>query len=488
MLRDIQNTSRDLHHNSLTHFPMKTTLPKTPSSHLLVRRTAVLAACTALHMVPCLFAQTEAPKPAQPAEAQQSSTKLYSMKFSGGSVEAMSKELKAAFPKDNVVVSSSLQHLNGHGIGEFEVRDVRLKELGRTIEFLSDGKLIVEVVESEDGSTGNIWRFGSLLANTPASVFTLQMRSVAAPYLFRDKEKAERVGKDATNAEAGRLKRILETTRAGYNDIVGGARVELLPDQHLFVIVGSEAGIAGMEGFIKAAEQLAMEEVTKKEALAASLTPKMRAVLAPHLFNNPARLDRVTKECEEAQKEWLLSYHDVNARVGLKDGVSLVHAIRVVQRPDQKLFMLIGLEDGIAGIETLIQAAEKNAANEDAMLLAEDAKKAKIVDLEKQLNFLERSLTNEKELMVRRQRALANDREEATKALGKLIVHLQLRDAKDLSEEQLEQLIAEKEASIKNFDRMLAEGDPKSISQIDQLSKAVLDAKMRLEAAHSRAK
>jgi len=142
----------------------------------------------------------------------------------------------------------------------------------------------VEVTESDDGATGNTWRIGSRLANTPPSLFKLQMRSVAAPYLFHDKEKAERVRKDAVELEGRRLERILETTRAGYNDIVGGARVEMLPEQYIFVIIGTEDGIAGVESFIKAAEQLAMEEAAKKEALAASLAPKMRAVLAPHLF------------------------------------------------------------------------------------------------------------------------------------------------------------------------------------------------------------
>jgi hypothetical protein len=224
----------------------------------------------------------------------------------------------------------------------------------------------VEVSESEDGATGNIWRIGSRLANTPSSLFKLQMRSVAAPYLFKEKEKAERVSKDAQVMEAGRLKRILETTRAGYNDVVGGVRVEMLPDQQLFVIVGTEDGIAGVESFIKAAEQLAMEEAIKKEALAASRAPKMRAIPAPHLFSNEDRLKQVMKECDDAQGLWLMSYEDLIQQVGLKEGRGLIRSVRVEQRPDQKLFVLIGLEDGIVGVETLILAAERNAAERDA--------------------------------------------------------------------------------------------------------------------------
>lgn len=263
-------------------------------------RAMIVFSATALLLAPGLRAQTSAPTPAQIPAAQPGATKLYSMKFSGGSVQALQKELKAAFPKDNVVVSGSLQYLSGHGIGDFEVRDVRLKELGRTIEFLSDSKLIVEVVESEDGVGGNIWRIGSRLANTPASLFKLQMRSVAAPHLFRDPAKAERVAKDAQDVEAGRLKRIVETTRAGFNDIVGGARVEMLPDQSLFVIVGSEDGIAGVESFIKAAEQIAAEKRAEEKAREEMVRQANQAEIKAQQAARAMR-DELAQQCEFAK-------------------------------------------------------------------------------------------------------------------------------------------------------------------------------------------
>jgi hypothetical protein len=453
--------------------------PSRPTTHLV--RAASLFSATALLLSPCLHAQSEAPKPAPADKAQTGPAKLYSMKFSGGGVEDLEKELKAAFPKDNVVVSGTSKLMEMPNLGDFEVRDVQLKELGRTIEFLSDSKLIVEVTEGENGATGNTWRIGNRLANTPPSLFKLQMRSVAAPYLFKDKDNAPRVKQAAETLEEGRLDRIMETTRAGYNDIIGGARVEMLPDQHLFVIVGSEDGIAGIESFIKAAEQLAMEEATKIEALAATIAPKMRAVPAPHLFNNEARLKRVKEECDNAQEVWVLSYLDLLARVGADDERSGVCGIRVQPRPDQKLFMLIGLEDGIAGLETLILAAEKNAADEDAALTAE---KAKIEDLQQQLDLAERSLDNERIVMERRQQELAVEKEAITDDLEQL----RLRDAKDLSPEKRAHLIAEKNAAIKNIDRILAEGASKSMAQMDQWAQVILETRVRLETAQSKAK
>lgn len=345
--------------------PLTTQVPRTnPHPHRL-RAVSVLAAA-ALLLAPTLHAQSDAPEPAPSHEAQPGTTLLYSMKFSGGSVESLEHEMKAAFPKDNVIFTPSARNVRMN-LDEFEIRDARLKELAKTIEFLTDGKLIVEV--TEDSATANIWRIGSRLAMTPPTLFQLKMRSVAAPHLFRDKEKAVKVKKDAEDLEQFRLKRVLESSRAGYNDVLGAVRLELLPDQNMFVLVGNEDGIAGMESFIKAAEQLAVDEEAKKEALAASLAPTIRAVLAPHLFDNEVRLERVINEFKSAQKMWTDSHMDLMQMAGIDDRPL---GIRIEPRRDQKLFMLIGTERAIAGMESLVLAAEKNAAEQYAEAKAID--------------------------------------------------------------------------------------------------------------------
>lgn len=339
--------------------PLTTQVPRTNPHPRRLLAVCVFAAA-ALRLAPTLNAQSDAPEPPPTHEAQPGTTLLYSMKFSGGSVESLEREMKAAFPKDNVIFTPSARNVRLN-LDAFEIRDARLKELAKTIEFLTDGKLIVEV--TEDGAAANIWRIGSRLAMTPPTLFQLKMRSVAAPHLCRDKEKAMKVKKDAEDLEQDRLKRILESSRAGYNDVLGAVRLELLPDQNMFVLVGNEDGIAGMESFIKAAEQLAVDEEAKKEALATSLAPTMRAVLVPHLFNNETRLERVIKEIESVQRLWIASQIDLMQMAGI-DGPPRV--IRIEPRRDQKLFMLIGSEKAIDGMESLVLAAEKNAAEQDA--------------------------------------------------------------------------------------------------------------------------
>ena len=85
--------------------------------------------------------------------------------------------------------------------------------------------------------------------------------------------------------------------------------------------------------------------------------------------------------------------------------------------------------------------------------------------------------------MMERRESLRAEKDAITKALE----DLQLGGAKELRPEKRAQLIAEKDASIKNIDRMLAEGDSKSMAQIDQLSRVILETRIRLEAAHSKA-
>lgn len=319
-----------------------------------------------LILVPCFAAESDAPRRSPVQGAQSNATRLYSMKFLGRNVESLEQTLKAVFPKDNVVVAPSAKYVM---LDSFEIRDVRLKELGKTIEFLSDGRLSVEISEMEEGAVGNIWRIGPKKTTGARETPTLKMRSIAAPHLFKDEEQVGRLIKDTKNLEQIRLSRMEESVMVRGGDLFGVAQTKLepLPQQKLFVIMGTEEGIAGVESFIKAAEQLAAEAAARKLALADSLAPKLRAVLAPHLFANPERLARVQDECNNVQEKWTKSQMDLMKMAGMdnpRGGISLE------PRREQKIFLLIGSDEGIAGMESLILAAERNAAEEDAQKMA----------------------------------------------------------------------------------------------------------------------
>jgi len=306
------------------------------------------------------------------ATTTEKGVQLFSMRFQTASVVRLQSTLQRAFPRDNVVVGASAEQVE---LPFFEIRNVRLSELARTIEFLSEGRLSVEVVEKDADMPGNVWRIAA--KSSPAPAAAVKMRSVAAPHLFADEKKLDRVQRDAEEMEKMRLG-IVENGRMGLQGVdpitqrVIETQVKRLTSQRVFVLIGSEDGVAGMEGFIKAAEQRAADDAAAKDALAAAIAPKMHAVAAPHLFANDARLKGFMKEAETMRKEW-----DDLARFLTKEaGSNADSTLRVgtfEPRSDQKVFVILGSDEAITGMESLIKSAEQLAADEDAKTAAREA-------------------------------------------------------------------------------------------------------------------
>lgn len=302
------------------------------------------------------------------ATVTEKGTQLYSMRFQADSVARLQSTLQRAFPKDNVVVSDSTERIR---LPFFELRNVRLSELARTIEFLSEGSLSVEVVEKDGDMPGNIWRIAA--KSSPVAATAVKMRSVAAPHLFADEKKLEGVEFDAKNMEMIRQKIATDSAMAGHGDPnhVNGVQLQKLTSQKVFVLIGSEDGVAGLESFIKAAEQRAAEEAAAKDALAAANMPKMRAVAAPHLFAHDERIVHFMKAANTMREKWDAVTNLLKKEFGASaDGVVRLEIVE--PRPDQRGFVLIGSEGGIAGMESLIKIAEQRAADEDAQLEALD--------------------------------------------------------------------------------------------------------------------
>ena len=79
----------------------------------------------------------------------------------------------------------------------FEIRNVRLDELARSIAFLSQGALTVEVADQM--GYGKIWRIG-----TPEAP-TFKMRAVAVPHLFADAARVQALVESAQRTDRLRL-------------------------------------------------------------------------------------------------------------------------------------------------------------------------------------------------------------------------------------------------------------------------------------------
>lgn len=280
--------------------------------------------------------------------------KLYAVKFDGGPILKLRDSLRAQFSADNVVLSESVGRTH---LPPFEIRNVRIAEIGRTIEFLGEGQLRVEV--TENAGSGNVWLIGR--KNLAEAAATVKMRSVAAPNLFANEKALADIQKAAEKVEMARR------GMAQINGVDSGFRGvswEPLRSQSIFAIIGDEDGVAGLESLIQVAEQAQAKAVADllREA------PKMKAVAAPHLFAMQERVDRFL---EEYRVMTAVHHKVIDGRwetAGFGDGGSDAYQANIHTRPDADLFMLVGHPDAIAGIESLIQAAEQLAAAEDAIL------------------------------------------------------------------------------------------------------------------------
>ena len=357
---------------------MKSTASDPESTGMPARPPLVLALAASLLLAPCLPAQTPAtpvpggaaqPRPQSEAEPKDPSSPdalppgtpsgemFHSLKFDGGTVSKLHDSLRREFPSDNFVLSESVERL---GLPGFELRNVRLVEIGRTIEFLSEGQLGVEV--AANAGAGNIWRIGR---KNPAEISaTVKMRSVAAPNLIANPKALEGILQAAEEMEMDRINRMgmIKGARGDFQ----GARLQPLSGQGIIAIMGGEEGVAGLEHLIQVAEQDQARQVVARTLE----TPRMKAVAAPHLFVDEERLGRFLQEFQIMTSVLgdKIDYRWETA--GIPDQAPLYEA-EIHPRREESIFMILGSEDAIAGAESLIQAAEQLAAVEDAR---EDAK------------------------------------------------------------------------------------------------------------------
>ncbi len=337
------------------------------TSHTLARRGPILAAAASLLFASCLFAQTSAPttkvpsSQVSPEENPPKATikKIHSLKFEGHEAWDLNYALRGQLSAENVVVTGTAWRMP---MPAFELRNVTLTEIAHTIEFLSEGKLRVEVLENPGG--GAVWLIGA--NNFAAAAASVKMRAVAAPNLFAD-DKA--VSEIQEAAEAMQLARARMATVYRGGDFARGASLEPLKSQKIFVVTGDEAGVAGLESLIKAAEQRLADASAANVASLSANAPKMRAVPAPHIFAKERRWKEMLVLAEKTRGSWA----DLNSELLKASGSERSPAFRfalpwvkVDPRAEQKVFILMGTEAAIAGMESLINAAEKLAAGEDA--------------------------------------------------------------------------------------------------------------------------
>lgn len=219
---------------------------------------AMLAALlTALMLVPTGHALAQEQPPAKAWSAgSENSGNLYSINFEGGRVTALRQLWLNAFTNDNFLIATSAERVE---LPAFQMRDMSLTELARSIAFLSQGALTVEVVRGNVGGPGNIWRVAR--PSQEALSQKLKMRAVAAPNLFANEATVSRFLEQAEGVQRQLAEGFIDLEKAGSPVQWMGTRILPLRTQRVFVLMGTDEGISGLESLIKAAEQTAGQPV-----------------------------------------------------------------------------------------------------------------------------------------------------------------------------------------------------------------------------------
>lgn len=215
------------------------------------------ALMAALLLVTSVNSQAGDPPPAKArSTAGEKGGLLYSMNFEAGSVSDLKRAWMDAFTNDNFLITASAERVELPG---FQMRDMSLTELARSIAFLSQGALTVEVVERSAAMPGNIWRVGR--TSPEALSNTIKMRAVAAPHLFAHQDMLKRFLDEARRTQ-NQLEENLHYLQK-FEGVKPWIRPYITPleGQRVLVLIGSEEGISGLESLIKAAEETAAEAV-----------------------------------------------------------------------------------------------------------------------------------------------------------------------------------------------------------------------------------
>jgi excinuclease UvrABC ATPase subunit len=84
----------------------------------------------------------------------------------------------------------------------------------------------------------------------------------------------------------------------------------------------------------------------------------MRAVSAPRLFANNDAIERFLGDVERVQRELIENLYALKK----EDNSVLLIRTQILPLKEQRVFVLIGTEAGVSGVESLIKAGEQSAA------------------------------------------------------------------------------------------------------------------------------
>jgi hypothetical protein len=183
---------------------------------------------------------------------------VYSVQFPGGSAMNFFNFLRTnGFAGDNILFAGGAANIY---VPPFEVNHVRLKDIGKSLELVSEGKLEVEVVEKGEESDENIWR---VRASEHAAA--TRTKACAMPWLFRTsgptfrKPDATKRIEEVVNAAKGMVGSFLDSDGRRQER----ANTMTIETESIVIVVGSDAYVEAISSALEALENAAANGVNR---------------------------------------------------------------------------------------------------------------------------------------------------------------------------------------------------------------------------------
>jgi len=144
-------------------------------------------------------------------------------------------------------------------VPEFTVRNVRLGEVAKSLGFVTEGKLVVEMVDQMSGGDANIWRVK--LADQTATD-QLKTRACAVPNLLagsKARDRVEAIVEQVSQALAREAYEISNDRRHPQG------RITIIESEKIVVAVGAEAYVEAIASALEAAEKVAANAPAEKK-------------------------------------------------------------------------------------------------------------------------------------------------------------------------------------------------------------------------------
>jgi hypothetical protein len=173
--------------------------------------------------------------------------KVYSIRYPGGTASGFFNFLRTnGFASDEVLFAGRAGDVH---IPDFTVKNVRLRDVAKAIELVTEDRLIVDLQQSGELSDVNVWRI-----KVTDAASHIKTKSCAMPKFLRIEANRRRISEIAEKV-AQTLSVMIDS---GHNrGPAATGTIQTLESEKIVVVLGSEAYVEAVAGALEAAEKAA---------------------------------------------------------------------------------------------------------------------------------------------------------------------------------------------------------------------------------------